>query len=109
MIEVQEYIDQRGVSPFGRWFDDLDAMAAVKVRTALARMEAGNLSNVRGVGQGVLEYRIQFGPGYRVYFGRDGDTLIILLAGGTKRRQQDDIEDARILWEEYRRRKRQEA
>ena len=97
MIEVQEYIDQRGVSPFGRWFDDLDAMAAVKVRTALARMEAGNLSNVRGVGQGVLEYRIQFGPGYRVYFGRDGDTLIILLAGGTKRRQQDDIEDARIL------------
>ena len=109
MIEVQEYIDQRGVSPFGRWFDDLDAMAAVKVRTALACMEAGNLTNVRGVGQGVLEYRIQFGPGYRVYFGRDGDTLIILLAGGTKRRQQDDIEDARNVWEEYKRRKRQEA
>ena len=68
-------------------------------------METGNLSNVRGVEQGVLEYRIHFGPGYRVYFGRDGDTLIILLAGDTKRRQQDDIEDARALWEEYRRRK----
>ena len=109
MIEVREYIDQRGISPFGRWFDDLDAMAATKVRTALARMETGNLSNVRGVGQGVLECRIHFGPGYRVYFGRDGETLIILLAGGTKRRQQDDIEYARDLWEEYKRRKRQEV
>ena len=109
MIEVREYINERGVSPFGRWFDDLDAVAAIKVRTALARIEAGNLSNVRGVGGGVLEYRIHFGPGYRVYFGRDGETLIILLAGGTKRRQQDDIEDARGLWEEYKRRKRQEG
>ena len=109
MIEVREYVDERGVSPFGRWFDSLDALAAVKVRTSLARVEAGNLSNVRGVGGGVLEYRIHFGPGYRVYFGRDGDTLIVLLAGGTKRRQQGDIEEARDLWEEYKRRKRQEA
>ena len=109
MIEVREYVDERGISPFGRWFNDLDAMAATKVRTAIARMEAGNLSNVRGVGGSVLEYRVNFGPGYRVYFGRDGDTLIILLAGGTKRRQQDDIEDARTLWEEYKRRKRQEV
>ena len=109
MIEVREYVDERGVSPFGRWFDDLDAAAATKVRTALARIETGNLSNVRGVDQGVLEYRIHFGPGYRVYFGRDGDTLIILLAGGAKGRQQDDIENARDLWVEYRRRKRQEA
>lgn len=109
MMEVREYIDERGVSPFGRWFDDLDSAAAIKVRTALARMEAGNLSNVRGIGGGVLEYRIHFGPGYRVYFGRDGETLIMLLAGGTKRRQQDDIEDARSLWEEYKWRKRKEG
>ncbi len=109
MIEVREYVDERGVSPFGRWFDSLDALAAVKVRTSLARMEAGNLSNVRGVGGGVLEYRIHFGPGYRVYFGRDGDTLIVLLAGGTKRRQQGDIEEARDRWGEYKRRKRKEA
>ena len=72
-------------------------------------MEAGNLSNAKGVGQGVLEYRINFGPGYRVYFGRDGGTLIILLGGGTKRRQQRDIDDARDLWRAYRRRKRKEA
>ena len=78
------------------------------MRTALARIEAGNLSNVRGVGSGVLEYRIHVGPGYRVYFGRDGDTLIVLLGGGAKVRQQRDIEDARELWQEYKRRKQQE-
>ena len=72
-------------------------------------MEAGNLSNVRGVGSGVLERRINVGPGYRVYFGKDGDTLIVLLGGGTKARQQRDIEDARQLWQEYRRRKRGEG
>ena len=71
-------------------------------------MEAGNFSNVRRVGSGVLECRINVGPGYRVYFGRDGDVLIVLLGGGTKARQQGDIEGARELWQEYRRR-RQEA
>lgn len=109
MIQVREYVDDRGRSPFGRWFDGLDAGAAARVRTALARMEAGNLSNLRGVGGGVLERRIDFGPGYRVYFGRDGDALIVLLGGGTKVRQRRDIEDARVLWEEYRRRKQQEV
>ncbi len=67
----------------------------------------GNLSNVKGVGGGVLEYRIDFGPGYRIYFGRDGDALIILLGGGTKVRQQRDIETAVALWREYGQRKRQ--
>ena len=109
MIELREYIDDRGRSPFGRWFDRLDARAAARVRTSLARMEAGNLSNVRGVGSGVLECRINVGPGYRVYFGRNGDALIVLLGGGTKERQQRDIEDARDLWQEYKRRKQQEV
>ncbi len=107
MIEIREYLDDRGRSPFGRWFDSLDASAAVRVRTFLARMEAGNLSNIRGVGNGVLECRINVGPGYRVYFGRDGDTLIVLLGGGTKTRQQRDIDDARQLWQEYRRRRQE--
>jgi putative addiction module killer protein len=70
-------------------------------------MSTGNLSNVRGVGSGALEYRINTGPGYRVYFGRDGDTLIILLGGGTKAGQQADIERARRLWQDYRREKQQ--
>ena len=109
MIAIREYLDDGGSSPFGRWFDGLDSAAASKVRTALARMETGNLSSVRGLGGGVLEYRIHFGPGYRVYFGRDGDALIVLLGGGTKRRQQDDIEDARYFWREYKRRRQEEA
>ena len=105
VIEVREYIDEEGRSPFGRWFDGLNASAAAKVRTALARMESGNLSNVKSVGGGLLEYRIHTGPGFRVYFGREGDRLIILLGGGTKRRQQRDIERARSLWQDYRARK----
>lgn len=109
MIEVREYLDPRGRSPYGRWFDKLDARAAAKVVTAVLRMEQGNLSAVKGVGAGVLECRIDYGPGYRIYFGKDGDRLIILLGGGTKKRQQNDIATAQELWREYRRRRRQES
>nr|WP_288080718.1 type II toxin-antitoxin system RelE/ParE family toxin [Shinella sp.] len=80
--------------------------AAAKVTVALAWLEGGNLSNTKTVGSGVLEYRIDYGPGYRVYFGRDGETLAILLAGGTKQRQQRDIADAQARWLGYKRRKR---
>ncbi|MCL4113365.1 UNVERIFIED_CONTAM: hypothetical protein GTU68_027553 [Idotea baltica] len=69
-------------------------------------MEQGNFSNVKAVGQGVSEYRLNFGPGYRVYFGKDGDSLVILLGGGTKKRQSNDIETAQTLWKEYKQRKR---
>ena len=109
MIEIGEFVDARGSSPFGRWVSRLDRHAVARVATALYRMEVGNLSNAKGVGGGVLEYRIDFGPGYRIYFGRDGDSLIILLGGGTKVRQQRDIEAAVALWREYRRSKRQEG
>jgi putative addiction module killer protein len=104
MLTLLEYLDQSGANPFAAWFDDLDAQAAAKVRAALLRLEAGNLSNVKGVGSGVLEYKIDFGPGYRIYFGRDGDRLVILLAGGTKVRQQNDIETASARWSDYKRR-----
>ncbi len=109
MIEIREYITTEGRSPYARWFDGLNARAAAKVATALVRMEQGNLSNAKSVGAGVSERRIDFGPGYRVYFGKDGDTLIILLGGGTKKRQQKNIETAQDLWREYKRRKRQET
>lgn len=109
MIEVREYLREDGASPYAEWFDGLNATAAAKVATALIRMGQGNLSNAKGVGAGVLEYRIDFGPGYRVYFGRDGETLIVLLGGGTKKRQQRDIETAQMLWKDYKRRKRQES
>lgn len=101
MIEVREYLDEQGRSPFRRWFDRLNPTAAAKVNTVLSRMQGGNLGDAQGVGGGVLESRIDSGPGYRVYFGRDGEALIVLLGGGTKRRQQADIEKARGLWREY--------
>jgi putative addiction module killer protein len=68
----------------------------------------GNFSSVKPEGQGVSVLRLDFGPGYRVYFGQDGEQLVILLAGGTKRRQQEDIQLARGLWSEYKKRKREE-
>ena len=93
-MQVLEYLDAAGQSPYRDWFESLDAQAAAKVTVAVTRIELGNLSNVKGVGAGVQEFRIDFGPGYRVYFGRDGDRLVILLAGGTKSRQQKDIDQA---------------
>ena len=73
--------------------------------TALERIADGNLSNVKAVGSGVLECTVNFGPGYRIYFGWDGDRLVILLAGGTKKRQQNDIRRAKVNWKDYRNRK----
>ncbi|MBV1704426.1 MAG: type II toxin-antitoxin system RelE/ParE family toxin [Hyphomicrobiales bacterium] len=105
MLELRYFIASDGRAPFEKWFLGLDPVAAAKVTTAMARLEAGNLSNVKGVGEGVLEHRIDWGPGYRVYFGRDGDALLILLAGGTKRRQGRDIEAAKNLWADYKRRR----
>lgn len=105
-MKLIEYLEASGRSPFADWFMQLDARAAAKVTVALARIELGNLSNVKSVGAGVLEYRIDFGPGYRVYFGREGDRLVILLAGGTKQRQQNDISLAQARWSDYKQRKK---
>lgn len=105
MLALRDYVASDGEGPFERWFDGLDAAEAAKVAVALARLEQGNLSNAKAVGEGVLEYRIDWGPGYRVYFGRDGDVLVILLTGGTKKRQQRDIEAAKRSWTDYKRRR----
>ncbi len=104
-VRVVVYLDAAGRSAFTRWFDALNAEAAAKVTTALYRMEQGNFSNVKGVGGGVLEYRIDFGPGYRIYFGKDGEMLVVLLGGSAKKRQQQAIRAAQQSWEEYKRRK----
>ena len=105
-ITVREYLDAQGESPFARWLDGLDPIAAAKVATALYRLEQGNFSRVADVGGGVYEGKIYFGPGYRVYFGKDGEALIILLGGGSKKRQPADISAARSCWQDYKRRKR---
>ena len=99
-IKVVEYL-QNGVSFFEKWFIGLDAQVAAKVATALYRIEQGNFSNVKSAGQGVLEYKIDFGPGYRIYFGREGNTLVILLGGGSKKTQSRDIGNAQSLWAQY--------
>jgi len=105
MLELRYYLAGDGASPFEEWFAGLAAPAAAKVAVALARLEQGNLSNAKAVGEGVLECRIDWGPGYRVYFGRDGDVLVILLTGGTKQRQRRDIEAAKANWADYKRRR----
>ena len=106
MLEVRYYLADDGSSPFADWFAEVDAAARAKITVAIARMGQGNLSNVKSVGGGVLEYKIDFGPGYRVYFGRDGDVLIVLLTGGTKKRQQRDIKSAIAFWTDYKATKR---
>jgi putative addiction module killer protein len=104
-IRIVQYLDAQGGSPFARWFDGLNAEAAAKVSTALYRLGEGNFSNVKGVGGGVFEYRIDFGPGYRIYFGKDGETFVILLGGSTKKRQHRAIVSAGRAWIDYKRRK----
>lgn len=106
-MRILQYLASTGENPFSEWFDGLDAQAAAKVTIALARMEQGNLSNSKAVGGGVFEYRIDFGPGYRLYSGRDGEAIMVLLAGGTKKRQSSDIAIALARWSDYRRRRNQ--
>ena len=100
-MDIRIYQPLTGNSPFEDWFDGLDAAAAAKVTTALTRLGLGNVSHVKGVGMGVFEIKIDFGPGYRVYFGKDGAMVAILLGGGSKKKQQRDIETAQDLWKHY--------
>jgi putative addiction module killer protein len=106
MVDVREYLDRNGRSPYAEWFDSLNAHAAAKVAIAVTRIGQGNYSNVKSVGSGVHECRIDYGPGYRVYFGREGERLVILLGGGTKKRQQKDIDNAIDRWQDYKNRKK---
>jgi len=103
--EVREYEDSNGRSPFGQWFWRLDPRTAARVTRIIDRLEEGLRPNVQPVGQGVLEVKMHFGPGYRVYFGLDGAHLVILLAGGDKSTQPSDIKKAYRMWAEYKARK----
>jgi putative addiction module killer protein len=108
LARCEEYLDEDGVSPYAEWFNTLPAQAAAKIAIQKLRLEQGNMSSVEGVGEGVLEKKIDWGPGYRIYFGKDGEELILLLGGGTKKRQQRDIETAQERWKDYKQRKRKE-
>lgn len=107
-VKIEQYIREDGANPFEKWFDKLNAIAAAKVTTALYRMEQGNFSNVESVGEGVFEYKIHFGPGYRIYFGQEGQELVILVGGGSKKQQSNDIKKAKELWAEYKTEKKRD-
>lgn len=108
MIEIRQYIDRSGRNPFEQWFEKLDEGTQARITVFLDRFERENLSGTKSVGGGVQELRMDFGPGYRIYFGWDGVQVVILLGGGTKRRQQADIVRAHALWQEYKQRKKEE-
>ncbi len=107
MTKVSQYETADGKVPFRNWFLSLGSRAALKVRTAVARMEVGNFGDHKSVGGGVFERRINFEKGYRVYYAKDGDDLVILFCGGTQVRQQADIDKAKGYWSEYKKRKKQ--
>jgi putative addiction module killer protein len=87
---------------FEEWIDNLrDRAGAAQVLRRLARLERGNPGRVAPVGEGVSELKIDFGPGYRVYFGQRGEELVIILSGGDKSNQDRDIRAAKKLWDEW--------
>lgn len=106
VIEIREYLRNDNSSPFSEWFNSLNSQAAAKVTAYLIRIEGGNTSSLKSIGAGVFESRIHWGPGYRIYFGLEGNNIMILLGGGTKKQQQRDISVAKELWEEYKERKK---
>jgi len=103
-MRVEEYIKEDGSNPYKKWFDNLGTLAAAKVSVAKARLELGNTSSIKWF-SGIGEYRINWGPGYRIYLAQDGKDLIILFGGGTKKKQHTDIDKAIKLLKEYKQRK----
>ncbi|MGD9851177.1 MAG: type II toxin-antitoxin system RelE/ParE family toxin [Nitrospirales bacterium] len=102
--ELKIFITDDGREPFSEWLASLqDIKARAKVRIRLDRMSLGNFGDCHGVGEGVQELRIDFGPGYRVYFVQEGATIVLLLCGGDKSTQNKDIKTAKLYWNEYRR------
>ncbi len=104
-MRVREYIREDGSNPYKKWFDSLDAQAAARISVAKARLELGNTSNIKWF-EGIGEYKIDWGSGYRIYLAQDGKSLIILFGGGTKKKQQADIYRAKELFKEYKIRKK---
>lgn len=104
-VRLEEYVRENGENPYQQWFNGLDVIAAAKVTVAKARMELGNTSNIEWF-RGIGEYKIDWGPGYRIYLARDGASLIVLFGGSSKKAQQRAIDKAVALHEEYKARKK---
>jgi len=104
-MKVREYIREDGSSPYQKWFESLNATAAAKITVAKARLETGNISNIKWF-SGIGEYKIDWGPGYRIYLVQESNCVIILFGGGTKKTQPNDIKKAKEFYEEYKQRKK---
>ncbi|HRW50492.1 MAG: type II toxin-antitoxin system RelE/ParE family toxin [Caldilinea sp.] len=105
IVEVLEYLTTDGRNPFREWLEALkDREARARVRVRINRIRLGNFGDSKSVGGGISELRIPYGPGYRVYYGRQGDAIVLLLCGGDKRTQSRDIDLAQDRWQDYLRR-----
>ena len=104
-LEIRHYVTVAGTDPFGEWFDALrDRQAQARIQTRIDRLERELFGDAHACGEGVWELRIDWGPGYRVYYARTNNTIVLLLLGGDKRRQQADIEQAKGHWRDYQQR-----
>ena len=104
-LTIREYLTANGKNPFREWLNSLTVAVRARIQARMLRFETGNLGDHKSVGNGVWEARVMFGPGYRIYFGKDGDTVVILLGGSSKQKQDEAIEAAKARWVDYRRRK----
>ena len=100
-MTIKKLQTPQGDVPFDDWINRIDMRAQARVASRLDRIERGNFGDHRSVGQGVMELRVDHGPGYRIYFGRDGLEVVILLGGGSKQRQRADIKQAQRNWKKY--------
>ena len=100
-LTIREFLTAEGRSPFRDWVENLEITVRARVQARVLRFETGNLGDCRAVGGGVWEARLMFGPGHRIYFAREGPSIILLLLGGDKVSQRKDIRDARRFWREY--------
>jgi len=105
--QIVELLLEDGTSPYEEWFLSLDPVAAAKIAVAKFRLQQGNTSSIKWFG-GIGEYKVDWGPGYRIYLAKDGRRIIVLIGGGTKKGQKRDVERAIDLWKDYKRRKRAE-
>ena len=102
MINLVRYQQTNGDEPLSDWLSGVrDKMAQARIRIRLRQVEAGNFGDCESVGEGVSELRVHVGAGYRVYFGRHGQTVIVLLCGGDKRTQTNDIKRAKLFWADW--------
>ncbi|MEG4532774.1 type II toxin-antitoxin system RelE/ParE family toxin [Microcoleus sp. D2_18a_D3] len=103
--EIRRYTTAEGRAPFTEWLDALrDRNVRVRIKSRLDRVEQGNLGDFKSVGQGVFELRINYGPGYRLYFGQVGLTIVVILIAGDKSTQEHDIRQAIEYWTDYEKR-----